>query len=46
MSPTMVKVFAAVQITVQAEYCALVFGAEAVAPVEVMVTPAPCANVI
>ncbi len=45
MSPTIVNVFDAVQITVQAEYCALVFGAEAVAPVEVIVTPAPCANV-
>jgi len=34
-----------VQITVQAEYLALVFGAEAVAPVEVIVTPEPCAKV-
>jgi hypothetical protein len=41
----MVKVFEAVQITVTAEYCALVLGAEAVAPVDVIVTPAPCANV-
>ena len=46
MSPTIVKVFEAVQITVTAEYCALVFGADEVAPVEVMVTPAPCAKVI
>ena len=45
MSPTMVNVFEAVQITVQAEYWALVFGAEAVAPVDVIVTPAPCAKV-
>jgi hypothetical protein len=45
MSPTIVNVLEAVQITVQAEYCALVFGADAVAPVDVIVTPAPCANV-
>jgi hypothetical protein len=45
MSPTIVNVFEAVQITVHAEYRALVFGAEAVAPVDVIVTPAPCANV-
>ena len=31
--------------TVQAEYWARNFGAEAVEPVDVIVTPAPCANV-
>jgi hypothetical protein len=41
----MVNWFEAVQITVHAEYWARSFGAEAVAPVEVIVTPAPCANV-
>jgi hypothetical protein len=41
----MVNVFDAVQITVQAEYRVLVLGAEADAPVDVIVTPAPCANV-
>ena len=35
----------AVQITVQAENCARKLGAAEVAPVEVIVTPAPCAKV-
>jgi hypothetical protein len=41
----MVKVLEAVQITVAAEYWALVFGADDVAPVDVIVTPEPCAKV-
>jgi hypothetical protein len=41
MSPTIVNVLLAVQITLQAEYWALSFGAVEVAPVEVIVTPAP-----
>jgi hypothetical protein len=45
MSPTIVKVFEPVQMIVQAEYCARNLGAEAVAPVDVIVTPEPCANV-
>lgn len=45
MSPTIVKVFDAVHKIVQAEYCALNFGADAVAPVDVIVTPEPCAKV-
>ncbi len=40
----MVKVLLAVQIIVQAEYLARKTGAAAVAPVDVMVTPAPAAN--
>jgi hypothetical protein len=40
----MVNVFDAVQITVAAEYCARSLGAVAVAPVDVIVTPEPCAN--
>jgi hypothetical protein len=41
-----VNTLLAVQITVQAEYRARSFGAAADAPVEVMVTPAPAANVV
>jgi len=41
-----VKTLEAVQITVQAEYCALRIGAAEVAPVEVIVTPAPAAKVV
>jgi hypothetical protein len=37
-------VFEAVQIIVHAEYCARRIGAAAVAPVDVIVTPAPAAN--
>jgi len=40
----MVKVLLAVQIIVQAEYLARRIGAAAVAPVDVIVTPAPAAN--
>jgi hypothetical protein len=40
-----VKVLLAVQIIEQADSCALNLGAEEVAPVEVIVTPAPCAKV-
>lgn len=42
----MVNTFEAVQIIVQAEYLALKIGAAALAPVEVMVTPAPAAKVV
>jgi hypothetical protein len=45
MSPTTVNVSAAVQIIEQADSCALNLGAEEVAPVEVIVTPTPCAKV-
>jgi hypothetical protein len=45
MSPTTKNVFEAVQITEAADHRALNFGAVAVAPVELMVTPAPCAKV-
>ena len=41
MSPTIVNVLLAVQITLQAEYFFLRAGAFEVAPVVVMVTPAP-----
>ena len=41
----MVKVLEAVQIIVQAEYRLRNLGADAVAPVEVIVTPEPCENV-
>jgi hypothetical protein len=41
-----VKVLDAVQIIVQAEYCARNIGAVAVAPVDVIVTPAPCAKLV
>ena len=40
------KVLLAVQIIVQAEYCARNIGAVAVAPVDVIVTPAPCAKLV
>ena len=45
MSPTTVNILLAVQIIEQADSCALNLGAEEVAPVEVIVTPAPCAKV-
>jgi hypothetical protein len=45
MSPTIVNVFEPVQTIEDAEYCARNLGAEAVAAVEVIVTPAPCENV-
>ena len=45
MSPTIVKVLLAEQITEQDEYCARSFGAADEAPVEVIVTPAPAAKV-
>jgi hypothetical protein len=45
MSPTIVNVLLAVQITEQAEYCALIFGAAEVAPLDVIVTPDPAAKV-
>ena len=35
-----------IQMTVQAEYLARSFGADAVAPVEVIVTPDPAAKVV
>ena len=41
MSPIIVNVLLAVQITVQAEYWTRSFGADADAPVDVMVTPDP-----
>jgi len=41
MSPATKNVLAAVQITVADEYRALNLGAVEVAPVELMVTPAP-----
>jgi hypothetical protein len=41
MSPITVNTLLAVQIIVQAEYLARRIGAAAVAPVEVIVTPAP-----
>jgi hypothetical protein len=41
-----VKVLDAVQIIVQAENCALNIGAVEVAPVDVIVTPAPCAKLV
>ena len=44
MSPITVKVFEAVQITDAAEYRARSVGAAEVAPVDVIVTPAPAAN--
>ena len=39
------NVLLAEQITEQAEYCALIFGAADVAPLDVIVTPEPAANV-
>jgi hypothetical protein len=41
-----VKLLLEVQIIVAAEYCALSIGAVAVAPVDVIVTPAPCAKLV
>ena len=45
MSPTIKNVLLAVQITAAEEYLTLNLGAVAVAPVEFMVTPTPCAKV-
>ena len=45
MSPTIVKVLLAVQITEQDEYCTRSLGAAAVAPLDVIVTPDPAAKV-
>ncbi len=44
MSPITVKTFDAVQIIEAAEYLALSVGAAEVAPVDVIVTPAPAAK--
>ena len=45
MSPTIVNVLLALQITEADEYCALSLGAADEAPVEVIVTPEPAAKV-
>jgi hypothetical protein len=41
MSPTIRNVLLAVQTMLAADHCALSFGAVAVAPVELIVTPEP-----
>jgi hypothetical protein len=46
MSPSTVKVLLAVQIIVQAEFCARSTGAADVAPVDVIVTPAPATKLV
>jgi hypothetical protein len=45
IAPMIKKLFEDVQIIVAAAYCFPILGADAVAPAETIVTPAPCENV-